>query len=153
MVSMFIWLCDLQRELNGFTNFPKQAHTHTHTNGKPIQNEKNVTLRISKNMKLQAQQVIILEIYVSKKSEGSCSVVSDSLRPHGLQPTRLLHLWDFPGKSTGVGCHCLLQEIFLTQGLNPGPPHCRQMLYHLNHQGNLKRGGGQNANTIATIAN
>ena len=36
-------------------------------------------------------------------------VVSDSLRPHGLQPTRLLHLWDFPGKSTGVGCHCLLQ--------------------------------------------
>ena len=30
-------------------------------------------------------------------------------RPHGLQPTRLLHAWDFPGKSTGVGCHCLLQ--------------------------------------------
>ena len=29
-------------------------------------------------------------------------------RPHGLQPTRLLHPWDFPGKSTGVGCHCLL---------------------------------------------
>ena len=32
---------------------------------------------------------------------------SDSSRPHGLQPTRLLHPWDFPGKSTGVGCHCL----------------------------------------------
>ena len=29
--------------------------------------------------------------------------------PHGLQPTRLLHPWDFPGKSPGVGCHCLLQ--------------------------------------------
>ena len=29
-------------------------------------------------------------------------------RPHGLQPTRLLRSWDFPGKSTGVGCHCLL---------------------------------------------
>ena len=29
---------------------------------------------------------------------------------HGLQPTRLLHPWDFPGKSTGVGCHCLLQK-------------------------------------------
>ena len=38
----------------------------------------------------------------------SCSVVFDSLWPHGLQPTRLLHSWDFPGKSTGVGCHCLL---------------------------------------------
>ena len=34
--------------------------------------------------------------------------MSDSSRPHGLQPTRLLHPWDFPGRSTGVGCHCLL---------------------------------------------
>ena len=33
--------------------------------------------------------------------------------------------WDFPGKNTGVGCHFLLQEIFPTQGLNPGLPHCR----------------------------
>ena len=40
----------------------------------------------------------------------SRSVVSDSQRPHGLQPTRLLHPWDLPGKSTGVGCHCLLQS-------------------------------------------
>ena len=40
----------------------------------------------------------------------------------------------FPGKNTGVGCHFLLQEIFLTQGLNPGLPHCRQMLYQLRHQ-------------------
>ena len=38
------------------------------------------------------------------------SVVSDSVRPHGLQPTRLLHPWDFPGKSTGVGCQCLPTE-------------------------------------------
>ena len=36
------------------------------------------------------------------------SMVSDSSQPHGLQPTRLLHPWDCPGKSTGVGCHCLL---------------------------------------------
>ena len=36
--------------------------------------------------------------------------MSDSVRPHGLQPTRLLHPWDFPGKSTGVGCHCLYLE-------------------------------------------
>ena len=46
--------------------------------------------------------------------------------------------WNFPGKSTGVGCHYLLQGIFLTQGLNPGLLHCRQMLYHLSHQGNPK---------------
>ena len=35
--------------------------------------------------------------------------MSDSSRPHGLQPTRLLCPWDFPGKSAGVGCHCLLR--------------------------------------------
>ena len=35
--------------------------------------------------------------------------MSDSSRPHGLQPTKLLHPWDFPGKSPGVGCHCLLR--------------------------------------------
>ena len=42
------------------------------------------------------------------KVRVSRSVVSDPQRPHGLQPTRLLRPWDFPGKSTGVGCHCLL---------------------------------------------
>ena len=36
-------------------------------------------------------------------------IMSDSLWPHRWQPTRLLHPWDFPGKSTGVGCHCLLR--------------------------------------------
>ena len=48
----------------------------------------------------------------------SHSVVSDTLQPHGLQPIRLFFPWDFPGKSTGVGCDYLLQEIFLTQGSN-----------------------------------
>ena len=61
--------------------------------------------------------------------------MSNSLRPHGLQPTRLLCSWDFPGKSTGVGCHFLLQGIFPTQGSNPGLQHCRQTPYCLNHQG------------------
>ena len=48
---------------------------------------------------------------------------------------RLLHPWNFPGKSTGVGCHFLLQGIFLTPGSNPGLLHCRQTLYRLSHQG------------------
>ena len=43
------------------------------------------------------------------KWKWSRSVVSNSLWPHGLQPTRLLHPWDSPGKSMGVGCHCLLR--------------------------------------------
>ena len=45
---------------------------------------------------------------------------------------------DFPGKNTRVRCHALLQGIFPTQGLNPGFPHCRQILYQLSHQGNPK---------------
>ena len=55
-------------------------------------------------------------------AEVSHSVMADSLRPHRLQPARLLCPWDSPGKNTGVGCHALLQGIF------PGLPHCRQSL-------------------------
>ena len=39
------------------------------------------------------------------------------------------------GKNTGMGCHALLLRIFPTQGSNPGLLHCRQILYHLSHQG------------------
>ena len=60
----------------------------------------------------------------------SCSVVSDSLRPHGLYRS-----WNSLGQNTGVGSLSLLQEIFPTQGLNPGLPHCRWILYQLSHQG------------------
>ena len=49
-------------------------------------------------------------MHESEKWKWSRLVVSDSSRPHGLQPTSLLRPWDFPGKSTGGGCHCLLQN-------------------------------------------
>ena len=65
---------------------------------------------------------------MKERRKWSHSVMSDSLWPHELQPTRLLHPWDFPGKSTGVGCHFFLQGIFLTQESNLGLPHCRQTL-------------------------
>ena len=42
---------------------------------------------------------------------------------------------DSPGKNTGVGCHALLRGIFPNQGLKPGLPPCRWILYHLRHQG------------------
>ena len=52
----------------------------------------------------------------TRENSGCCcccccvtSVVSDSVRPHRQQPTRLPRLWDFPDKNTGVGCHFLLQ--------------------------------------------
>ena len=65
----------------------------------------------------------------------SCSVMSDSLRPHELKPTRLRRPWDSPGKNTGVGCQFLLQGIFPTQGSIPGFLRCRQILNCLSHQG------------------
>ena len=43
--------------------------------------------------------------------------------------------WNSPGQNTGVGSLSLLQEIFPTQGLNPGLLHCRQILYQLSHKG------------------
>ena len=60
----------------------------------------------------------------------SRSVVSDSLRPHGLYSP-----WNSPGQDTRVGSRSLLQGIFPTQGSNPGLPHCRRILYQLSHQG------------------
>ena len=58
--------------------------------------------------------------------------MSDSLQPHGLHSP-----WNSPGQNTGVGSLSLLQGIFPTQGSNPGLLHCRQILYQLNHKGNL----------------
>ena len=57
------------------------------------------------------------------KMKWSRSVVSDSSRPHELQPTRLFCPWDFPGESTGVGCHCLLFTCYcciIREGLRLG---------------------------------
>ena len=51
-------------------------------------------------------------VHESEKWKWSRSVMSDPQRHHGLQPSRLLHPWDFPGKSTGVGCHCLLRSCY-----------------------------------------
>ena len=63
------------------------------------------------------------------KWTSSCSVVSNSLQPHGLYSP-----WNPLGQSTGPGSLSLLQGIFLTQGLNTGLQRCRQILYRLSHQ-------------------
>ena len=58
---------------------------------------------------LQARTLEWVATSFSNVWKWSHSVMSDSSQPHGLQQTRLLHPWDFPGKSTGVGFYCLLQ--------------------------------------------
>ena len=69
----------------------------------------------------------------------SHSVVSNSVTLWTV-PTRLLCPWNSSGKNIEVGCLSLLQRIFQTQGLNLSLLHCRQILYHLGHQGNPKVG-------------
>ena len=64
-----------------------------------------------------------------ERESESCSVVSDSLQPHGLYSP-----WNSPGQNTGVGSLSLLQGIFPTQWSKPGLPHCRQILYQLSHK-------------------
>ena len=88
---------------------------------------------------------IRLNIQIGKlRSKCACilnhlSLVSNSLQPYGLYPTRLLCPWDSPGKNTGTGCHFLLQGIFPTQGLNQHLlwlMHCKKILYlPLSHRG------------------
>ena len=58
--------------------------------------------------------------------------MSDSLPLHGLQPTRLLHPWDFPGKSAGVGCHCLLHNT-------GAPQYIRQTLTDIKGENDSNR--------------
>ena len=76
----------------------------------------------------------LLPTYISGCIElHVCLAVPDPLQSHGLQPTRLLSPWAFPGKNTGVGCHFLPQGIFPTQGSNlVSCISCigRRILYH-----------------------
>ena len=69
-------------------------------------------------------------VTLSEGESESYSVVSNSLRPHGLYSP-----WNSPGKNTGVGSLSLLQGIFPSQGSNPGLLHCGWILYQLSHQG------------------
>ena len=63
------------------------------------------------------------------RESESCSVISNSLQPHELYST-----WNSPGQKAGVSSPSLLQEIFPTQGSNPGLPHCRRILDQLSHK-------------------
>ena len=73
-------------------------------------------------------------MHESEKWKWSHSVVSNSSLPHGLQPTRLLRPWNFPGKSTGVGCHCLLWLFLLLRVIGQNwscpTPNCAWQINH-----------------------
>ena len=72
-------------------------------------------------------------VFMFHNGKVSCTVVSNSLQFHALQPVWLLCPWNSSGKSTSVGCHFLLHGTFLTQRSNPGVLHCRKILHQLSH--------------------
>ena len=78
---------------------------------------------------LETKVIKTLNHMNESESEGR-SVGSNSLQPHGLYSP-----WNSMEQNTGVSSFSLLQGIFPTQGLNPGLPHFRQLLYQLNHRG------------------
>ena len=78
-------------------------------------------------------KTLINNVSCSMKYGESRSVVSDSLRLHGINSP-----WNSPGQNTGVSNRSLLQGIFPTPGSNPGLLHCWQILYQLSHQGSPK---------------
>ena len=88
-----------------------------------------------------------MEVKIQHKKIGvyvSHPVMSDSLQPHGPEPSRFLCPWNSLGKNIGVDCHSLLQGIFPTQVSNPGLLYYKQILYCINYQESpIKIGGPQ----------
>ena len=87
---------------------------------------------VTNKNKLNYFEVEVLWNYthISYRSVVKVKVVSDSL-----QPQVLCSPWNSSGQNTGVGSRSLPQGIFPTQGLNPGLPQGRQILYQLSHKG------------------
>ena len=98
------------------------THTHTHTHNTLTHNTLTHTLTHTRRWGAPAHTRWGLCAVLS------CSVMSDSLQPHGLYPSRFLCPWDSSGKNTRVSFLALLQGISLTQRLNPDLLHCRRIL-------------------------
>ena len=129
---MFVdeWLVSVNCSVMSWTEEPSRLHSpwgcsHVIKVTKPVQ----IGIAIKSPYRLQrvAYMAAVLLLFSSSSSE-SCSVVSDSLWPHGPYSP-----WNSSGQNTGVGGLSILQGIFPTQGSNPGLLHCRWVLYQLSH--------------------
>ena len=92
--------------------------------------KRNAIWNMGVNVAFLAESGFILRKQENSLEKVKVRVASDSLWPHWLYSP-----WNSPGQNTGVGSLSLLHRIFPTQGLNPGLPHCRGVLYQLSHKG------------------
>ena len=84
-------------------------HTHTHTHTRTHTQGKTLHFNLGSKSDLCRN---------NERESASCSVMSNFLGPHRLEPTRLFCPWNFPGKKTGVASHSHLQRVFLNQTLD-----------------------------------
>ena len=132
-VQVTMWTCDWHPDLRESIESPiysQWVRSTGNSMGLPMASKG----KGSKVLQDWALNLWNLILYLGRESGSvTCSVMSDSLWPHGLQSTRFFYPW-ISQQDTGVGCHSFLQGIFLSQGLNLGLQHCRQILYRLSHQ-------------------
>ena len=110
-------------------HYTHQSHIRCHCQHNQLGNTLNTSMIKAKRFLFWI--IICMGLFVN----SACYYLVPKSRPtllrcHGLYPDRLLCPWDFPGMKTGVGCHFLLQGIFLNQGLNSHLLHYRQILHH-----------------------
>ena len=129
-------LCVSVRHCWTETKFRQQRHnlyqvlktTENWQKGILFQYVKMNTIHLNAPLRERSEFPCIHRGCVSSSESESHSVVSDSLRPHGLSPL------NYPGKNTAMGRLSLLQGMFPNQGSNPGLPLCRWILYQLSHR-------------------
>ena len=97
---------------------------------------RSASLKIPKDAALEEQLMLMLLVLCQLlRSSYPGEPGESALKPRSLQSHRLYSPWNSPDQITGVGSSSFLQGIFPSQGLSPGPPHYRQILYQLSHQG------------------
>ena len=120
-----VWLCDPKDCSPPVYRSPPGSSVHGNSPGKNTAVSCHSLLQGIFQVSCTAGR--LFTVWVTREWSESCSVLSDSLRPHGLYSP-----WNSPGRVAGLSP---LQAIFPTQGSNPGLPHWRHILYQLSHQG------------------
>ena len=90
--------------------------------------QNQISLQSRSNINKSSKSLSVGQVKVQVKVTQSCPTLCDPMN-------YIYSYWNSPGQNTGVGSLSLLQEIFPTQGSNPGLKHCRQILYQLSHKG------------------
>ena len=115
----------------------KGHHQHSSTESHTVLPDENLSLRTQSSSKHLLRTHSMPGSLLSEEDTPCINWKWKGLNQVGLfaTPWTIYSPWSSPGQNTGVDTLSLLKEIFPTQGLNPGLPHCRWILYELSHKG------------------